>query len=81
MTSNNQIAVGNEYIFVNEGNKKAAGKLTKDYLDITDVEIYNNIITLDNNSTALVFTLGGSSNGYSLKTGNQYLTSTAARAL
>lgn len=81
VTSNNQIAVGNEYIFVNEGNKKAAGKLIRDYLDITDVEIYNGIITLDNNSTALVFTLGGSSNGYSLKTGNQYLTSTAAKAL
>lgn len=81
VTSNNQIAVGNEYIFVNEGNKKAAGKLTGKYLDIVDVEIYNSIITLDNNSTALVFTLGGSSNGYSLKTGNQYLNSTGDRSL
>lgn len=82
VTSNNQIAVGNEYIIVNEGSKKAAGKLTsRNYLDIADVEIYNNIITLDNNSTALVFTLGGSSNGYSLKTGNQYLHSTAAKSL
>lgn len=81
VTSNNQIAVGNEYIFVNEGNKKAAGKLIRDYLDFTDVEIYNGIITLDNNSTASVFTLGGSSNGYSLKTGNQYLTSSVAKSL
>ena len=81
VTSNNQIAVGNEYIFVNEGNKKTAGKLIRDYLDFTDVEIYNGIITLDNNSTASVFTLGGSSNGYSLKTGNQYLTSSVAKSL
>jgi endonuclease I len=81
VTSDSQITIGGEYIIVNETNEDVAGPLSNKILSVVDVNIYNNVITLEENSTALVFTLGGSSNGYSLKTGNQYLTSSGAKAL
>ena len=81
VTSASQIAVGNEYILVNEENKMAAGPLSGKYLTNIDVEVYNNVVTLDDNSTVSVITLGGSSNGYSLKIGNQYLTTTTSKSL
>lgn len=81
VTSANQIAVGNDYILVYEPGEKAAGKLSGKILGVADVNVYDYVVTLEDNSTVSVFTLGGSASGYSLKTGNQYLTSTTAKSL
>mgnify|MGYP002620748078 CR=1 FL=1 len=80
-TSASQIAVGNEYILVNEENKMAAGPLSGSFLTNIDVEIYNDVVTLDDESTVSVMTLGGSTSGYSLMIDNQYLTTSKAKVL
>ena len=81
VTSASQIAVGNEYILVNEENKMAAGPLSGSFLTNIDVEIYNDVVTLDDESTVSVMTLGGSTSGYSLMIDNQYLTTSKAKVL
>lgn len=81
VTSADQIAVGNEYILVNEENKMAAGPLSGSFLTNIDVEVYNNTVTLDESSTVSVMTLDGSSSGYSLMIDNQYLTTSTTKSL
>ena len=45
------------------------------------MEIYNGIVTEKENNSILIFTLGGTSGGYSLKTNNKYLTASTAKSL
>lgn len=81
VTNDSQITIGGEYILVNVANSKAAGAFSGKIFNETDVSISGNVATLDDNSTASIFTLGGSSGAYSLKVNNKYVTSTTEKSL
>ena len=81
VTTAEQLVAGGEFILVNETNKKAAGPVNNSYLTASEVEIYNGIVTEKENNSILIFTLGGTSGGYSLKTNNKYLTASTAKSL
>lgn len=65
VTSDDQIAPGNRYVLVNESGSVAAGELNGKYLDAVDVIIDNGTVSIGDDVT--VFTLGGSSDAYSLQ--------------
>ena len=78
VTSASQIAVGNEYVLFNADYSLANGPFDFKYLTSVEVEVDGNTISGDGLAP---MTLGGAANGYSLKIGDQYVTSTAAKAL
>lgn len=79
VTSESQIAIGNEYVLVCEEKEVGSGEFTEKYLAPVDVIISDNKVSGDDLSA---FTLGGSSSGYSLQLADgSYLTTTAAKSL
>ena len=78
VTSASQIAVGNEYVLFSSDYSLANGPFDFKYLTSVEVEVDGNTISGDGLAP---MTLGGAANGYSLKIGDQYVTSTAAKAL
>ena len=81
VTNDSQITIGGEYILVHVANSKAAGAFSGKIFTETDVSLTGNIATLDDNSTASIFTLGGSSGAYSLKVNNKFVSSTTEKSL
>lgn len=81
VTNDSQITIGGEYILVHVANSKAAGAFSGKIFTETDVSISGNVATLDDNSTASIFTLGGTSGAYSLKVNNKYVSTSSEKSL
>lgn len=81
VTNDSQITIGGEYILVHVANSKAAGAFSGKIFTDTDVSISGNVATLDDNSTASIFTLGGTSGAYSLKVNNKYVSTSSEKSL
>lgn len=84
ITSIEQLEAGKRYLLVYENDNKAAGTTegTHKYLSSQSVTIQNNSITLDDNSSAIPFTLSGSTDTYKLADPDgRFITPTAAKSL
>ena len=75
VTASSQLVVGKKYILVSEdANYALTATASGSRLAGESVTISSNTVTLSSNSTVAVFTLGGSTNAYTLENGGNYLT-------
>ena len=82
VTDASALSAGSEVLIVSTSEKKAAGKFNTSYLETVSVTIEDQTITLDQNSSVEILTLGGEKDAWTFATSDgELIGSSAAKSL